>query len=244
MGSTTAFSWPGTLTPDTVLLSDATSNPAFYNYIHVFVPYCSSDTWLGDREASADSGGYYFLGTRIVEAVVETLLRPSSPALVVMGGESAGGVGAVGQLNRVKALLPGAPVYALSDSSWFTGLAMAADLNNSFTLWNASYDPSCTSAQSSAPQVCILLATVVEYLEAPAFFLVPMYDVFNAFGTVDPSAVQPNASNNRRLTFGGGQTRNSLEDATNLAATAANLSFFSPSCAWHVLMRPVADSGF
>ena len=49
---------------------------------------------------------------------------------------------------------------------------------------------------------------MVEYLEAPAFFLVPMYDPFNAVGTVDPSVVQPNTSNNCQLTFGGGHMRN------------------------------------
>ena len=45
LASTTAYSWPSTLSPDTVLLSDATLNPGFYDYIHVFVPYCSSDIW-------------------------------------------------------------------------------------------------------------------------------------------------------------------------------------------------------
>ncbi|MFN4183038.1 MAG: pectin acetylesterase-family hydrolase, partial [bacterium] len=81
--------------------SSPRENPDFYSANHVYVHYCSSDLWSGDREATRESGGWHFRGARIVRAVIDDLINPaitSSPNLadateVLFSGGSAGGVG-------------------------------------------------------------------------------------------------------------------------------------------------------
>ena len=52
-------------------------NPNFYEHRAVFVPYCSSDMWLGDDSASNATSlakkGYRFRGRVIMNAVLEDL---------------------------------------------------------------------------------------------------------------------------------------------------------------------------
>jgi hypothetical protein len=52
------------------------SNPSFYKAHTVYVPYCSSDLWLGNATSEF---GFHFRGRNIVKAVIEDLLlRPET----------------------------------------------------------------------------------------------------------------------------------------------------------------------
>lgn len=65
-------------------------------YWHVFVHYCSSDTWSGTRAADEETGGYNFYGRHIFEAVINSLAENfnllSATSIVLTGG-SAGAQG-------------------------------------------------------------------------------------------------------------------------------------------------------
>ena len=103
-------------------------------YNQVRIVYCSSDTWAGTRrDAPFDSVhpktgepvafSIHFLGRRILDAALATLRRDGVPALrytlsnardlpdlddaveLVLSGDSAGGAGVIGNLDRVAALL-------------------------------------------------------------------------------------------------------------------------------------------
>jgi hypothetical protein len=107
-----------TLLPDSVvgtnlMSSDAEANPSFHDFVHTFVPYCSSDLWLGSAQSSStvmvddddDSTippigelDVDFLGHYIVEAVLMEMIGSHLPSaedggVLVLGGASAGGFG-------------------------------------------------------------------------------------------------------------------------------------------------------
>lgn len=46
----------------------------FLMVFHRFVPYCSSDSWSGTHRAADGSGEFSFMGSVIVEEVVEALV--------------------------------------------------------------------------------------------------------------------------------------------------------------------------
>jgi len=73
-----------------------TKDAIFPDYWNVFVHYCSSDLWSGTREASDQTGGFFFYGKNIFEAVVQDLAENydllSATNIVLMGG-SAGAQG-------------------------------------------------------------------------------------------------------------------------------------------------------
>ncbi|MHA2657853.1 MAG: pectin acetylesterase-family hydrolase, partial [bacterium JZ-2024 1] len=103
-----------------------TENPDFFNAHHIYVHYCSSDLWSGDREAAPASGGWHFRGARIVRAVIEDLMNPlitPSPNLadateVLFSGGSAGGAGVMANLDWVASQFPRATVRGLNDAGW------------------------------------------------------------------------------------------------------------------------------
>ena len=49
-------------------------NPAFHNHSRVYLPYCSSDVYTGDREAGLLTQGFTFNGKHIFMAMMEDLI--------------------------------------------------------------------------------------------------------------------------------------------------------------------------
>merc|ERR1719295_969928 len=73
--------------------TDPQQNPPFHDFARVYVPYCSSDLYVGTRDAS-DINGYYFHGKYIVKAIAEDIVsRANSLEQVVFYGTSAGAIG-------------------------------------------------------------------------------------------------------------------------------------------------------
>lgn len=92
--------WPSNQTPhqDRYMMTTSHSelNP-FRNFSHVYVPYCSGDTWLGtSSKHHADIFGLQMSGHLIIEAVVDRLLNLTTlpdATDVILSGTSAGGIG-------------------------------------------------------------------------------------------------------------------------------------------------------
>ena len=78
----------------TMWSKDPEENPPFHNFYKVFVPYCSSDVYTGTRNASEETGNYYFHGKFIVEALMEDMLAspPLSSPPTSLGKGGSGGV--------------------------------------------------------------------------------------------------------------------------------------------------------
>lgn len=125
----------------------------FADYNQVFVLYCSSDTWIGSAQhlgITTSSGVGYdigFFGEAIVNAVFDTLLAGPTPAdprpselyygtplpdlddadEIVIGGESAGGVGVRHHIDRLREdvlepRIAGVVVKALIDAAASPGM--------------------------------------------------------------------------------------------------------------------------
>lgn len=115
-------------------------NSDFFGHNHVLIPYCSSDIWLGSevmdqRECNCsdvDCFGYEpdssqlqfaFRGKIIFQSIFQQLktdFRMSEASEIVLGGSSAGGLGAVNLAQWVQDNKPpGSELLLLLDSSWF-----------------------------------------------------------------------------------------------------------------------------
>lgn len=89
----------------------------FYMANQVYVPYCSSDGWMGDGKFH----DWEFRGARVARAVIKDLLEKglSKGSTLVFGGGSAGGRGAMVLLDEIADSLPGVFVRGFLDSPFY-----------------------------------------------------------------------------------------------------------------------------
>ena len=113
-------------------------NPHLHEWNHVLLNYCSSDAWLGQREAPLNAGplSLYFRGHHVAEAVLSTLLEEpvaagyptlSDASAVILSGSSAGGTGMRGHVDAFADRLAFADVHGLSDSTMVPIVIEAGD---------------------------------------------------------------------------------------------------------------------
>ncbi len=138
--------WEDTLDKGGILDPHEVDNPAFFDWNHVFIPYCSSDTWSGDAAKLCDAIAdpdcprdprerwhhgvtMQHRGRRIVDAVISELRNThcSAPDLddarfVIFSGSSAGASGMRKNIDRVADTLrstnPNVQVRGVNDSAF------------------------------------------------------------------------------------------------------------------------------
>lgn len=198
----------GTLTfpSDGIFSPDPVENPTFFDANIVRVPYCSSDTWVGDRAGDpaapvTSAARWAFRGRRIVEAVVTDLLATQgldAATDVVLAGGSAGGQGVFGHADDLGARLPaGARYMAMPNAGFFidhaaydpatqtdstatpTVMTQIADLV--VPLWQARGDTSCLAAAGDAPTLNERQACVASPSLAAAHITTPLLIVQSLF---------------------------------------------------------------
>mmetsp|Transcript_90716 Transcript_90716/g.189623 ORF Transcript_90716/g.189623 Transcript_90716/m.189623 type:complete len:434 (-) Transcript_90716:361-1662(-) len=95
--------WKEDKTPENNhMLTELSPLNPFETWSHVYVPYCSGDTWLGTSRDVHAVGDYMMSGHLILDAVLETLAKTTSfdsSLEVVMAGTSAGAIGVFQQLD-------------------------------------------------------------------------------------------------------------------------------------------------
>lgn len=107
-----------------ILSLDPQENPFWSDANHVLIPYCSSDSWSGNRVAE-NPGDFSFMGSKIVEqTLIELLPQGLKDAdFLLLAGSSAGAAGVLVNLDRVSNLMARLgskiQVRGLSDSGWF-----------------------------------------------------------------------------------------------------------------------------
>lgn len=108
-----------------ILSTDPQENPSWWNANHVLVPYCSSDAWSGNASREEARGNFSFLGTRILDKVIDALLLEGlyHSKHLLLAGSSAGGVGVILNLDRIAKRLKASgsrvQVRGLADSGWY-----------------------------------------------------------------------------------------------------------------------------
>ena len=60
---------------DNIGSSDPDVNPAFHDFFHIYVPYCSSDVYSGTRDGSIITDNFTFHGKHIFYALTEDLIK-------------------------------------------------------------------------------------------------------------------------------------------------------------------------
>jgi hypothetical protein len=107
--------------------ASATVNPHFYNANQVYVWYCSSDSHIGNRSASASTAGWNFKGKVIVSTVIEDLYARNKDSFnaaehFLLLGFSAGALGALHNADFVggivKSYNPKVNYRTYVDSGW------------------------------------------------------------------------------------------------------------------------------
>ena len=114
-----------------ILSTDRETNPDFYHYNHILIPYCSSDLWLGDDDrfgnktqfefdpTNNETIQFIFKGFVIFRSVIQEAIPSNITGTVLLAGSSVGGIGVLNHAKWVKEYLPDASVRVFADSSWF-----------------------------------------------------------------------------------------------------------------------------
>ena len=106
-----------------ILSADPKENPDFADANHVFVPYCSSDSWSGTNAGKAN-GDRAFMGNLIVQEVVRELADYNQLLFakeLYLAGSSAGATGVLVNVDLVAKIVAkvGILVRGIVDSGWF-----------------------------------------------------------------------------------------------------------------------------
>ena len=105
-----------------IISNDVTINPYFYDWVRVFFPYCTSDLYSGNRDASNDTNGMAFKGKAMFKAVVTDLIskvKMNHAKRVVLTGTSAGGGGTIANCDLLQSMLPDVHVTCVPDAASF-----------------------------------------------------------------------------------------------------------------------------
>lgn len=112
-----------------ILSSSSNVSPILYNANVMIVHYCSSDDWSGNRASvtsfnPTDPTTWHFQGRRIASAAIASLGELdqsfSQAGHILIGGSSAGGLGATILANDLIPVLPRAPDIRLANDAGFT----------------------------------------------------------------------------------------------------------------------------
>lgn len=186
-----SINYPDQIERDGILSPSKKENPDFSKFNHVFVQYCSSDTWLGDTERNIAGVNVQFRGHHIVNAVIEDLMDSAvipdnnlkSATEVILSGSSAGSFGAQNNMDRVANMLSFARVSGILDSGWKppipafgqTGNPQDAE-NTGFSYWNAQADESCVRSYTDKPNICLYSYFLYPHISTPVFVYVDQRD--------------------------------------------------------------------
>jgi len=166
----------------------------YHDYWVVYVHYCSSDLWSGTSTASTATGGYNFLGRKIVESVIQDLTDNHNlltATKVVLSGCSAGAAGVSFNCDDVAAKLPNADFRCVADAPDFfppdTSIApgcFARDpefQNKATELWGRKYDQSCqdhadNNNVENVGELCGALARSIQFISTPFLLMTNYFD--------------------------------------------------------------------
>ncbi len=163
---TSSSTWAATIGPNGALSGNATSNPHYAQANRVFVPYCTSDVFSGDRPAVPSVSNFQFRGRKVLAAVISDLRKRHGLGRkgqsVVLGGLSAGAVGALASVDRVHAQIPDASLVGLVDAGFLpdvqplAGPSIVQQFQSAMAVWNGLPNETCAASTAAAPWKCYL----------------------------------------------------------------------------------------
>ncbi|XP_058066281.1 palmitoleoyl-protein carboxylesterase NOTUM [Anopheles bellator] len=238
----TSVQWPETRDVGGLLSARPSENPYWYNANHVFVPYCSSDSWSGTKVRPDTRDGLRFMGSLIVRQVMSDLiplgLGHSQGADLLMAGSSAGGLGVMLNLDKVRTLLQNerglkVSVRGVSDSGWFldrepyTPGAVAASeaVRQGWKLWDGALPQACVAEHPKEPWRCYFGHRLYNTLKSPLFVFQWLFDEAQMRADSVGAPVTPQQWD--YIHDMGGALRESLNNVS---------AVFAPSCIGHSVL--------
>ncbi|XP_074030873.1 palmitoleoyl-protein carboxylesterase notum isoform X2 [Leptinotarsa decemlineata] len=187
----TSSKWPETREVGGILSPDVKENPFWWNANHVFVPYCTSDSWSGSKPPSPKEL-FSFMGSFIVRQVVRDLipLGLENSTDLLLTGSSAGGTGVMLNLDYVKELLhedlmlTQINVRGVADSGWFLDrtpyaptMKLAVDgIRKGMDFWRGKVPRRCREEYMSEPWRCYFGYRLYPTLKAELFVFQWLFD--------------------------------------------------------------------
>eukprot|EP01135_Chromosphaera_perkinsii_P004877 Nk52_evm10s302 gene=Nk52_evmTU10s302 len=179
------------------LSADPTTNPTFYKFNKVILHYCSGDLYTGNNTYF----GLEFRGHNQVYALFDDLISEwglSAGHSILFGGESAGGVGILANLDKVAAKMADIDisVKGLDNSGYFNGYPFIYELMAGITtewdaifgytvrdllvnLYNAVLPPECLDYFGYAQaHGCVSGQHSYRFIKTPIFTMTARFDWF------------------------------------------------------------------
>lgn len=243
-----------------LLSKNQVSNPVFYNYNHVLIPYCSSDLWLRATnnykfalntdfhfsfDPQATSNQFTFRGAAIYQSVILDLFEfhnLSKASDVILGGTSAGGVGSLNHaqwtLDILNSRATDARLSVITDSAWFIDFqnTINKQFSNDDVQLSLDEDINSVCYNIKNPSVCLsaplILANNSIYPNIPTLAIFSQYDLYILSQSLLDVTVNTGVIEIMRIVSEySGSMNTSLQDAM---WHNSNLSYFVTSCFQHV----------
>jgi len=180
-----------------ILSSDQSINPYFYNANHVYIWYCSSDSHLGTKDPSPETNNWAFYGKHIIQGIIEDLIQMQEPRItlaenILITGDSAGGVGAINNIDFIVQLLK--PHVAKTtkfggyiDAGWFLDIPTFKNSTTSFqeiskhllSNFNVIYDETCMNQLKDQSWKCFHTQYLHPYITTPLIYHEFLFDGAN-----------------------------------------------------------------
>ncbi|MBM75147.1 MAG: hypothetical protein CMK59_07085 [Proteobacteria bacterium] len=176
-----------------VFVEDSQISPEFHNWTKVFLCYCSSDHWSGNRSAE-ETGDYHFRGHNILNGFLEDLSNPelfpninlTQAQELLIGGNSAGALGLQINIDRVADIYSEIPIKGYFDSHFKPLVMLEREIQLGFNDETVEFLNQKIEYQGLIPdETCAAQETEIvrcfqpylqPYIETPYFVLMDQYD--------------------------------------------------------------------
>lgn len=235
-------------------------NPTWWNANHVYVPYCSSDAWIGNASANETGERFSFVGSRILERVFTELMSKGleHAERVLLAGSSAGGIGVILNLDRIaKRLQTGGfkiDVRGLADSGWYLDIpscpaggkhCQRAKIQENVTkmaiaYWRGVVPDDCARRNPQKKWKCFFGEQVYRTDDkspkhSPLFVFQWLYDSAQLVWSIGAHIMRPGQLSDEeqaRVSYIGNEVRNSFNRTKGLSCAV-----FAPSCIFHSILN-------
>lgn len=243
---------------------DKSINPDFYSWNHIYVPYCSGDSWIGEQTTPINPFGgntnetFLFQGHLIVDAVVK-LLQEADPPLthLLLTGSSAGGIGTFFNADYFTQKFPNAVVKANPNAGWFGHFAfdrwsyfvagvpdpdpthmVGANITwyNNISAYTPEQSKKCAADPNANKSYCNSIPQTYKYIKTPIFVTEAASDKYQVQHAAGmPVTKQLNKTQEQFILHFGDQLRASLIKEVMNGPKNTTDGLFTPACYNHVL---------